>query len=175
MSVHIIIDGYNLIRQSALLGPLDQKDLQLGREVLIDMLAAYKKMKPHTITVVFDGAEAPDFIEPQVRSKGIGIRFSRQGESADAVIKRMLAREKERALVVSSDREITAFAAACKAASITSPEFEARLAMAAYATVKGGLVDDEADGGWEPTTRKKGPTRRRSKQERRNQVKVNKL
>ncbi len=175
MSVHIIIDGYNLIRQSATLSSLDQQDLQLGREALIDMLAAYKKMKPHTITVVFDAAGAPDFIEPQIRAKGIKIRFSRQGETADEVIKRMLARERERALLVSSDREIVHFAVACQAAVIPSPEFETRLAMASYSVVKGGNLGEEDDHGWEPTTRKKGPQRRRSKRERRNQLKVNKL
>jgi len=56
MSFHIIIDGYNLIRQSCTLAAFDQKDLQLGREVLLDKLAAYKKIKHHKITVVFDAA-----------------------------------------------------------------------------------------------------------------------
>ncbi|MFZ5570967.1 MAG: NYN domain-containing protein [Thermodesulfobacteriota bacterium] len=175
MSVHIIIDGYNLIRQSQALASLDQQDMQLGREALIDMLSAYKKIRPHAITVVFDAAGAPDFIEPQLRAKGIGIRFSRRGESADEVIKRMLAREKERALVVSSDREITRFAETCQAAVISSEEFENRLAMASYSAVKGAVAEGEEENGWEPTTRKKGPQRRRSKRERRNQVKLKKL
>jgi len=40
MSIHIIIDGYNLIRQSTTLSILDQQDIMLGREALVDMLAA---------------------------------------------------------------------------------------------------------------------------------------
>jgi len=59
LSIHIIIDGYNLIRQSNSLSILDMQDIQLGREALVDMLAAYKKVKPHRITVVFDGTTAP--------------------------------------------------------------------------------------------------------------------
>ena len=55
MSLHIIIDGYNLIRQSGQLSMLDMQDLQLGREALVDMLAAYKRFKAHRITVVCDG------------------------------------------------------------------------------------------------------------------------
>ena len=56
MSIHIIIDGYNLIRQSTTLSALDQQDIMLGREALVDTLAAYRKIKHHRITVVFDGS-----------------------------------------------------------------------------------------------------------------------
>lgn len=175
MSVHIIIDGYNLIRQSSVLSPLDQQDLQLGRDTLIDMLAAYKKLKRHKITVVFDGADAPGLQPRRDQAKGIAVRYSRQGESADAVIKRIAARERERALVVSSDRDITDYASGRNAAVIASPEFEARIAMAQYMAVKGEGAMSEADDGWKPTTKKKGPSRRRSKKERRNRVKLKKL
>jgi hypothetical protein len=61
MSIHIIIDGYNLIRQSGYLSNLDLQDIQYGRQALIDMLAAYKKIKAHRITIVFDGTRAPQF------------------------------------------------------------------------------------------------------------------
>ncbi|MBU4258375.1 MAG: NYN domain-containing protein, partial [Proteobacteria bacterium] len=49
MSLHIIIDGYNLIRQSNTLSNLDGQDIQLGREALLKMLAEYKKIKHHKI------------------------------------------------------------------------------------------------------------------------------
>ena len=45
MSIHIIIDGYNLIRQSNRLSILDLQDIQLGRDALVDMLAAYNQKK----------------------------------------------------------------------------------------------------------------------------------
>ena len=89
MAIHIIIDGYNLIRQSDTLNRLDRQDIQTGREVLIDLLAAYKRLKAHRITVVFDGADAPVFSNRRDRLKGIAVRFSGQGETADAVIKKM--------------------------------------------------------------------------------------
>ena len=106
MSIHIIIDGYNLIRQSKRLSLLDLQDIQVGRDTLIDMLAAYKKLKSHRITVVFDGATAPSFSRYRDRRKGIAIIFSRKGESADAVIKKMARKERQAALVVSSDQDI---------------------------------------------------------------------
>ena len=61
MSIHILIDGYNLIRQSPELSELDRQDIQLGRAALIDMLVVYKKLKHHKITIVFDGVDAPFF------------------------------------------------------------------------------------------------------------------
>ena len=88
MSIHIIIDGYNLIRQSNRLSILDLQDIQLGRDALVDMLAAYKKVKSHRITVVFDGTRAPLFSQQRTRLKGITVIFSHKGESADTVIKK---------------------------------------------------------------------------------------
>ena len=132
MPIHIIIDGYNLIRQSPDLSRIDHADLQAGREALVTLLATYKKVKPHRITVVFDGTRAPGLTLERDRQKGIAIVFSRQGETADSVIKRMAAREREGALVVSSDRDVTAYAQSRGAAVMDSPAFEQKLLLAGY-------------------------------------------
>ncbi len=174
MAIHIIIDGYNLIRQSPELSALDIEDLQLGREALVDMLVAYKRLKPHKITVVFDGTAAPSLYGNRDRTKGIGLRFSHGGESADDVIRRMARREKERALVVSSDREVMASAESAGAATMDSNAFENKVAMATYVSLKGGEEPDELTG-WQPTTRKKGPSRRLPKRKRRAKAKADKL
>ncbi|KAF0122132.1 MAG: hypothetical protein FD151_935, partial [bacterium] len=39
MAIHIIIDGYNLIKQSPVLSKLDQMDIEKGRNELIGRLA----------------------------------------------------------------------------------------------------------------------------------------
>jgi predicted RNA-binding protein with PIN domain len=173
MSIHIIIDGYNLIRQSDSLGQLDNQDIQLGRDGLIDMLSVYKRIKNHKITVVFDGINASFHSRHKDRKKGIEIKFSTRGESADHVIKGMVASERERALVVSSDLELIEFAAIKGAASISSSGFEKKIALAAYMDVKG--IDDDEKEGWVPSTKKKGPKRRLSKRKRRNRIKISKL
>ncbi|PIP40413.1 MAG: hypothetical protein COX19_05800 [Desulfobacterales bacterium CG23_combo_of_CG06-09_8_20_14_all_51_8] len=175
MAVHIIVDGYNVIRQSPVLKHLDRQALQRGREALIDRLASYKRLKGHKITVVFDGAAEAAIFENRDREKGIHILFSRQGETADAVIKRMAAREKQGALVVSSDRDVAGFSAGQGAAVISSVEFEETMEMAALMDVKGVSPDTGADEGWGFTTRKKGPTRRLPKKQRLNQKRLNKL
>ena len=41
MSIHIIIDGYNLIRQSGFLASLESQSIQAGRDALVEMLTAY--------------------------------------------------------------------------------------------------------------------------------------
>ena len=173
MSIHIIIDGYNLIRQSTHLSILDQQNIQQGREALIDMLAAYKKIKAHHITVVFDGTRAPEFSQQRDQQKGIAILFSHHSQSADDVIKKMACRQRQKALVVSSDQDIIRSAASCGAATIGSNDFESKLVMALYAN--GNEVSDDDYEGWKPTTRKKGPSRRQPKRQRRDKVKIRKL
>ena len=173
MSLHIIIDGYNLIRQSTTLSDLDRQDIQLGREALLNMLAAYKRIKHHRITVVFDGTNAPFLSQRMDKIKGIEIRFSRVGESADTVIKRMAVTEREKALVVSSDIEVVNAAASQGASTISSPMFEEKIAMAEHISANG--VDREDKQGWVPTTKKKGPKRRLSKRKRKSRLKIKKL
>ena len=174
MALHIIIDGYNLIRASADLSNLDRQDIQLGREALVDMLASYKKIKPHKITVVFDGAGMPGHTRNRDRIKGILIKFSRAGESADSVIIRMAAHENERALIVSSDQEIIRAAATCRSATITSPAFAERVLLANF----GGSDSEENERGYNRqsiSTKKKGPRRRLPRRQRRNKIKMGKL
>jgi uncharacterized protein len=174
MALHIIIDGYNLIRQSNRLSFLDQQDIQAGREALIDSLASYKRLKGHRITVVFDGTGAEAFSQTKDQIKGIGIHYSQIGEQADAVIKKLATHFREKALVVTSDRDIADFVALKGATPISSPEFEERLVLAAHMETK-GLEDNQDNSGWNPTTRKKGPQRRLSKKDRRRKVKLRKL
>ena len=173
MSIHIIIDGYNLIRQSKDLSTLDLQDIQLGREALIGMLAAYKKIKAHRITVVFDGTRAPDLAQHRDRQKGISIIFSHHGESADAVIKKMASGEKQKALVVSSDQDIVQAANSSGAATVSAVDFESKLIMTAH--MEGMEPGRDDHDGWQPTTKKKGPGRRLTRRQRKNNAKIRKL
>ena len=174
MAIHIIIDGYNLIRQSALLSGLDRQDLQLGRDALVDLLAAYKKIKPHKITVVFDGTEQHSLYPSRDRAKGIEIRFSQGGKSADDLIRRMARREQFKALVVSSDREVINAAESAGATAMESLAFEDKIAMARHLAANEGGEAVESTG-WVPTTRKKGPHRRPPKRKRKARARVQKL
>ncbi|MEE8415512.1 MAG: NYN domain-containing protein [Desulfobacterales bacterium] len=173
MSLHIIIDGYNLIRQSASLSAFEQLDLQKGRERLLSLLSEYRKIKHYSITVVFDGANAPPSSRRTDHSFGIGVKFSQSGESADDVIKRMATEEGEKALVVSSDQAVANFAFAQGAATISSSMFEEKMALTAHMKTDAG--DEDEGAGWTPTTKKRGPRRRLSKKLRRSNIKIQKL
>jgi predicted RNA-binding protein with PIN domain len=173
MSLHIIIDGYNFIRQSDTFRFLDRQSMERGREALVDVLAAYKKIKSHTITVVFDGAQAPPLAPQRDRVKGIIIKFSRNDESADTVIKRLARKERQKALVVSSDREVVGTAESYGAATIGTEAFENKINMAHQ--MVGAAIERDGHESWKPTTKKKGPSRRLSKRKRRNRVKIKKL
>lgn len=166
MPVHILIDGYNLIRQSQFLGRAESRSLEEGREALIESLADYKKVKAYPITVVFDAADADVYTGRKIRIKGIDVRFSRPGESADLAIKRMVAREGGRAIVVTSDREIVGYAEKHGAQCVDSAEFEGRMRAALYTACDAQDIEDEEADGWMPTTKKKGPASRTSRRVR---------
>jgi predicted RNA-binding protein with PIN domain len=166
MSLHIIIDGYNLIRQSPSLSSLDRRDLQLGRRALLDLLSAYKKIRPHRITVVFDGISDSVFSSEKEKIKGIEVRFSRRPDSADTVIKDMASDYREKALIVSSDMDVVRFAEAKGAATISSPLFENKLRTASSFEVAVTENDDREER--RTDTKKKGPGRRLSKKMRHN-------
>ena len=166
MSIHLIVDGYNLIRQSKSFRHLDRQSLELGRDALIDSLSKYKRLKSHRITVVFDGAHAPHPAPSR-------IVFSRSGESADSVIIRMARAEREKALVVSSDREVVRSSEAFGAATISAEGFENKIALAVE--MGAAAVERDDPEGWKPTTKKKGPSRRLPKRKRRNRTKIRKL
>jgi uncharacterized protein len=170
--MHLIIDGYNVIRQSSQLQLLDAMDLQAGREALLELLAQYQSRCHHRITVVFDGWQHGDLKESRDRHQGLLIIYSRRGERADEVIKRLLHQERERALLVTSDREIQRCAEQVRASWINAHQFEA-----SYLHPPAGALDHEAEGDAASTrgTHKKGPARRLSKRQRQRQQHLKKL
>jgi len=175
MSIHIVIDGYNLIRHSPTLSRIEHRGLEEGREALLRRVDSYRKTKHHPVTVVFDGAGADHGIENMLRWKGVHVLFSRLGESADAVIKRIVTREREKIVVVTSDREITRFVSERGAATMDSIEFENKMMLATHPDMYNVDLVEEIGEGWIPTTKKKGPPRRTSKQQRKSHSRIRKL
>ena len=169
--MHLIVDGYNVIRQSPRLQFLDVMDLQAGREALLELLAHYRRRSHHQITVVFDGWQRGDLKENRDRYEGILVIYSRRGERADEVIKRLLTQERERALVVTSDREIQVCAEQARAAWINAGEFEGSHLQDPSETADPDAEDNSTPRG----TRKKGPARRLSKRLRQRRQRLKKL
>ena len=169
--MHILIDGYNLIRQSSAFRRFDRLSLEAGRKALVQSLATYKKQTRHRVTVVFDAWESGFLTEERDRHGGINILYSRRGETADDLIKRMIENRKEEFVVVTSDRAIADFASHRGVAAIASPVFESRLERAASARAgddDGQQAVEEEEEGEKGTlsTKKKGPSRRLSKKQK---------
>lgn len=175
MSVHIIIDGYNLIRQSSDLSAIEQQDMQEGRKALIQRLAAYRKFKPHKITVVFDGTNAPGMPRRKFSQAGVAVRFSRLGQTADSVIRQMASTERQKALVVTSDQALAKDVAFFGSDQMGSAAFLDKMEMAAYMAQKGGEVLEEDEKPRFTGTQKKGPGRRLPKKARRLKKRLKKL
>ena len=176
--MHIIIDGYNLIRQSDSLKRLERFSLEEGRNGLIKRVAGYRKLKNHKITVVFDGWIDGSVREERLKEDGVYIVYSKRGETADKVIKRMaMAGKGGEIIVATSDRDVADSVVKAGGVAISSPEFEARIKeeeMMAMIHSSEPSKDDDYDI-QESGTRKKGTARRKSKKERQAQKRLIKL
>lgn len=123
-------------------------------------------MKGHEITVVFDGWKSGGAREETLKTGGVAVIYSRLGENADYVIKRIISRDKKEWIVVTSDRDIATFAWANGCIAVPSERF--RAVMGKTGSAIGGeyepLYEDEDEG---PGLRKgKGNPRTLSKKEK---------
>lgn len=177
--MHIIVDGYNLIRQSDTLRRYERISLEEGRRALVRSLADYRKLRGHRITVVFDGWEGGSPTEERDCAGGVEIIYSRLGEKADEVIKRLLQTVSEEIMVVTADREIVTFAARRGKTAIASLAFAERLERIAAGPLSDAdtpvETQEDKDDDRRAAAKKKGPARRLSKQKRTALARIRKL
>ena len=151
--IHLVVDGYNLL---GVRGGL-RGDIETRREALIRELAGYRQRKGYPLTVVFDGWRSGHPVEHGEWREGIEVIYSRKGEQADAVVKRLAAKYGSESAVVSSDHEIGNFARAHGSTIITSGEFETRLHMSgARPIARKQAADDEEEQRAQRDPKKKG-------------------
>jgi len=151
--------------------PLNPIQLQWERERLIDQLSAYKKIKGWEITAVFDGWQGGRSAEKRERVKGIELIYSKLGEKADEVIKRLVQEKRSGVTVITSDRDVSRFAERIAVPVIPSDQFKEKMERVAFKVDKEIEQDEEGEGG----TKKKGPSRRLSKREKRRREALKKL
>ena len=169
--MHLIIDGYNLLHVGRSPVQITSEDLHLTRDRLIEGLALYRQMRPCNITVVFDGWQGGWATERKERRRGLDILFSRLGETADEVIRRLIKEKGSGVVVVTSDREISRYAEKLSAAVIPSDRFREKMMGAGPSGEKD--AGDSAEEG--RGMKKRGPSRRQSKKEKRLQTALKKL
>ena len=88
MGRDILVDGYNMIKNSASFASVEARNQAAAREALITQLVSRYRHTPHHVTVVFDGDGASEQVSHDRR---ICIIFSRHSETADSVIARLAA------------------------------------------------------------------------------------
>jgi predicted RNA-binding protein with PIN domain len=167
----LIIDGYNLLHVGRSLTRPSAMDLQRERARLIDRLAVYRRSRACDITVVFDGWQSGWITENRGREKGIDLVFSKLGEKADEVIKRMMKEKGAGVMVITSDREIAKFADRISVSVVPSEQFVEKMEKLVLSPPKDYNGGEEEDNG----EKKKGPSRRLSKKERKARAALKKL
>jgi predicted RNA-binding protein with PIN domain len=150
----IIIDGYNLIG-------VHHKDLRKERDLLVDSLIEYRRRKGHDITLVFDGWKTGEGKENQMVTGGIRVIYSRIGENADSVIKRIISSDRREWIVVTGDRDISQHAWAVGSVPVSTEDF----LKAVESEEASGSVYEECDQEYMSLPRKGNP-RRHSKKEK---------
>ncbi|MFH1756597.1 MAG: NYN domain-containing protein [Pseudomonadota bacterium] len=140
----IAVDGYNFIKQSPELRRLEQIELQRAREGLLEQLRHYKRLKGHSFIVVFDGRQEGRWAGHRERIGGIDVIFSKPGEKADEVLKRLASEKRGGITVVTSDRDVASFAEKKGAATVSAADWAEKMEMAQFYAVKGGEEEPSA-------------------------------
>lgn len=154
----------------------EKHSLEAGRNALIGLVSLYKKKKGHKVTVVFDGWENGSPMEEHDFASGVYIIYSRLGEKADDVIKRMAQSKGEDIVVVTSDRDIITFVERKEGAAISPREFEGKISDIQEGRKDSfmGREDDEDEDNAERFN-KKGPAKRLSRKKKNDLARLKKL
>ncbi|HLL64556.1 MAG TPA: NYN domain-containing protein [Micromonosporaceae bacterium] len=98
---HLVVDGYNVTKKG-----FGDVSLEQQRSRLVNGLGGLAAQTRAEVTVVFDGAERVVGLPPTPR--GVRVLFSRKGETADDLIRRLVRAEPagRPVVVVSSDKEV---------------------------------------------------------------------
>ena len=145
------------------------------RNQLIQKLFDYSNAKGHNITLVFDGWKNGQKDETHSKVGNVTVIYSKLGEKADFVIKKILSSAAKPWIVVSSDREISDFAERKDFAALTADEFGGKLYSTAKQNKTEEAADDKEDDMDLKPARSKGNPRRLSKKEKKNIEALRKL
>lgn len=140
--------------------------------MLIESLIEYRNKKKHNITVVFDGWKTGGALENQSIIGGIKVIYSRLGEKADYVIKRIISSERSGWVVVTSDRDIAARAWSSGSVPISSEDFLSIIKK--EQTEESVFYEEDSEEEYVETSRKGNP-KKLSKKEKAIRQTLNKL
>ena len=170
----LAIDGYNLI--AALTGEaLGRLDLEAEREQLLELLADYRALSKHRLSVVFDGGARATGESRRERFRGVEVIFSQLGRNADQLLVEMARRYGSGLTVVTEDREVILSCERFGAVTLASGEFWQRLLLVVMGEDEGLEEEGVRSGGGRHLTRKKGNPKKRGRKERRRSRRLDSL
>jgi predicted RNA-binding protein with PIN domain len=102
--MHILIDGYNVLKQIS----IEKEISDYERQKFINQIRHYAHEKKHSISIIFDGG--PTTWPSKHEKHDVIIVYSGSQQSADDVIKKIIEKTQKELLLVSSDRELNNFA-----------------------------------------------------------------
>jgi len=171
--MRILIDGYNYLHflQEEHKG-VNLTDFEGAREKLISLMSQYRKYKPNTIIIVFDGTHSYNCYRSKESQRGVTVFFSAQGERADDVLMDLASCGD---LVVTADREIRDFVEKNGAESIIPADFHQKVSMASMMGAEKEECDNDDPYIRPVSTKKKGNPKRKSKKARKAERYLRKL
>ena len=100
---YLLIDGHSVIYQWPELRAIHARQPAKGRELLSQLLSHFHDTSDWLVTLVFDGKGGPN--EPPVQPGKMALIYSREGQTADSIIERLvgLAPDPSRVYVVTAD------------------------------------------------------------------------
>jgi predicted RNA-binding protein with PIN domain len=121
----LIVDGYNVIRQTPPYSTLAEDDLDAARAALVSDVAAFAD-RQWSATIVFDGHNNPKSRGMPHHVAGVTVVFSRFGVDADSVIESLARASRQRGdmtTVVTSDAQTQWTVLGGSVARMSSSEF----------------------------------------------------
>lgn len=129
--VSILVDGYNLLHASGILGRgRGAGSLERSRTALLDFLAdSLDGRQLAGTTVVFDARMAPPGLPRTLEHRGLKVRFAARGSEADELIEQLIVENTapRRLTVVSSDHRLHRAARRRRAKAIDSDKWYAEV------------------------------------------------
>jgi len=101
----IFVDGYNVINSWPNLKKIKEHSYESSRQQLIGILQNYSGFKGYKVFIVFDAQMVKGSIQKKERQGNIIVIFTKEGETADSYIERMVDSigRKSEVCVVTSD------------------------------------------------------------------------
>lgn len=123
-----IIDGYNFIRCSRRFSAWEAEAPEEGRDAALAWLGEFAGWSGEELWVVLDHYSSLERERRELSAHGLKVLLSRGSYTADEEILALVQEMGERAIVISSDREVQRGARSAGATILSSPEFERELA-----------------------------------------------